>query len=293
MTRQPDQVLASVFDPRPCALGEGPLWHPEREQLFWFDILEGKLLSVAGGDPLEWDFDEMVSAAGWIDRDTLLVASATGLWRYSLADDTQEFVVALEADNPATRSNDGRADPQGGFWIGTMALDAAPRAGAIYRWYRGELRKLYPDITVPNAICFAPDGRHAFFTDTPTGIVQRVALDAEGWPAGSPDPWLDLREDGHKPDGAVIDAAGNLWVSQWGSGRIACHAPDGALLTALMVPVPHTTCPAFGGSDLATLFCTTARQGLEQDALAKAPLSGQTFALVPGVTGRPEPRVIL
>ena len=96
--------MTQVFDDRPCVLGEGPLWHPERGQLFWFDIIGRKLLSRDGDTRLEWQFDEYVSAAGWIDRDTLLIASATGLNKFSLTDGTSALVHPLEADNPVTRS---------------------------------------------------------------------------------------------------------------------------------------------------------------------------------------------
>ncbi|MEZ5721276.1 MAG: SMP-30/gluconolactonase/LRE family protein [Paracoccaceae bacterium] len=129
--------MAQVFDDRGCILGEGALWHPEREQLFWFDILEGKLLSRSGGKPHEWRFEEMVSAAGWVDRSRLLIASETSLFLFDLDTGAAQEVVPLEADNMETRSNDGRADPFGGFWIGTMGRDAAPQAGAIYRWFDG------------------------------------------------------------------------------------------------------------------------------------------------------------
>ena len=252
-----------------CDLGEGAFWHPERAEFFWFDITGRKLHSLAQS----WSFGEMASAAGWVDHDTLLVASEIRLFLFHLPTSTKRSLCALEADNLATRSNDGRADPQGGFWIGTMGKGAQKAAGAIWRWYAGELRCLYPNITIPNAICFAPDGHSACFTDTPSGQVMRVALDAHGWPVGQPECWLNLRADGLNPDGAVIDANGVFWVAQWGAGRVAAYAPDGQFLRAVAVPSPHTSCPAFGGAGLADLFCTTARQGLAQPAA----LDGATF----------------
>ena len=134
--------MSIVFDDRPCALGEGPLWHPERKQLFWFDIVGKSLMAQAPDAQISWQFSEHVSAAGWVDRDTLLMASETGLWRFDLANGQKELIVPLEADNPVTRSNDGRADPWGGYWIGTMGKNAEKGAGAIYRFWKGELRQL-------------------------------------------------------------------------------------------------------------------------------------------------------
>jgi sugar lactone lactonase YvrE len=277
-----------------CDLGEGPLWHPEAGCLFWFDITGRRLLRLDGETTEVHDFPEMVSAAGWVDRDRLLVASEAGLMLYHWRDRRiADRLADLDADRPATRSNDGRADPQGGFWIGTMGKAAEPGAGAIWRWHRGVLRRLWAGITIPNAICFRPDGRTAHFADTVTHRVMRVALDAEGWPAGAPEVFLDLAAEGRNPDGAVVDAEGVLWLAEWGAGRVAAYGPDGRFLRSVTVPAPHSSCPAFGGADLADLYCTTARQGLDAAALDAAPQSGLTFR-APGIgRGQAEHRVIL
>jgi sugar lactone lactonase YvrE len=280
------------YDDRACKLGEGPLWHPLRDQLFWFDIPLGRLLTRDRQGARHWDFGEPASAAGWVDADTLFVATASALWLFTISNGAREKVVALEADNPVTRSNDGRADPWGGFWIGTMGIHAEPQAGAIYRYYRGDLRRLHAPITIPNAICFAPDRSVAYFTDTPTGIVMRQPLDpGTGWPAGPEEPWLDLRAEGLNPDGAVTDAAGNVWIAQWGAFRVACHAPDGRFLHVVGLPAEQTSCPAFGGKGLATLFVTSANVGLGAARCAREPQQGQTFACPDLGPGRPEYQV--
>ena len=272
-----------IHDATPCRLGEGPLWHPTRGQLFWFDIL-GHRLHTAGR---HWQFDTYASAAGWVDDDTLLVATATGLRLFDIETGHTTPLVALEADNPVTRSNDGRADPQGGFWIGTMGIKAERGAGAIWRFHRGELRRLYDGISISNAICFAPDGRSACFADTPTQQIMRVALDANGWPSGTPQVHIDLTGTEHHPDGAVIDAAGNLFNAQWGSGRVAVYDPSGRQIDTIPVPGAQSTCPAFGGADLSTLFCTSAADGLD------GPDEGLTYATATRYTGQREHRVIL
>lgn len=284
-----------IHDPRPCELGEGAFWHPTRRQFFWFDILGQRLLSQDRDGPREWRFPEMVSAAGWVSDEVLLIAGERDLFLFDLDSEEVETLVELEAHKRANRSNDGRADRQGGFWIGTMGKDPATRAGkgAIYRFYRGELRLLFPGLSIPNSICFSPDGKTAYFSDTATQRIQRVALDAEGWPQGSPEPFLDLTAEGLYPDGAVTDAEGNLWNAQWGAARVACYSPQGQFLRAVPIGAPQTSCPSFGGPDLTTLFCTTAQEGMSPEAIAAAPLSGQTFA-TPGVArGLPEPRVVL
>ena len=276
-----------VFDDRVCELGEGPLWHPERQQTFWFDILGKRLLSRSGEDQFEWAFDEHVSAAGWVDRDRLMIASETALFLFNLETGTRDHICALEADNPVTRSNDGRADPYGGFWIGTMGKALEPRKGAIYRWYRGELRRLFGPVSVSNSICFSPDGKHAYFCDTFDKQIQRVELDAEGWPTQSPEVFVDLRGESLNPDGSVVDAEGNLWNAQWGANRVAVYSPDGQLLRTVDVPGSQSSCPAFGGADLTTLFVTTAAEGLT------GPNQGITFFEPSVARGQAEHRVVI
>lgn len=280
--------MSGVFDSRICALGEGPLWHPQRKQLFWFDILGMRLLTRFGTDALEWQFDEHVSAAGWVDDQTLLMASETGLFAFDIGTGARDLVVSLEADNPKTRSNDGRADPMGGFWIGTMGKSAEPKAGAIYRYYRGELRRLFRDISISNAICFAPSGDLAYFTDTPCQKIMSQRLDPHGWPIGEPDVLIDLTRDGLKPDGAVVDAAGNLWNAQWGASRVACYGQDGAFIRAVEFDAKQISCPAFGGDNLGSLYATSAADGLDGDAQGKLYVAELT-----GVVGQKENRVIL
>jgi sugar lactone lactonase YvrE len=281
-----------IFDSRPCELGEGPLWHPSRAQLYWFDILNRRLQSRSEAGPESWTFPEIVSAAGWTGGDELLIASETGLFRFDLLTKARTEIVA--AGTAATRSNDGRADRQGGFWFGTMGKRAEKGAGAIWRWYKGELRQLYPRLTIPNAISFTPDGSAAHFTDTVTGQVMKVALDAQGWPKDTPQVWLDLRPLGLNPDGAVVDAEGRFWNAQWGAGRVAAYASDGTFLQAVETPgAPHSSCPAFGGPGLTTLYVTTALEHLDEAARQRHPASGQVFAF-PGVArGLPEPQVLI
>ncbi|MEL7114759.1 MAG: SMP-30/gluconolactonase/LRE family protein [Pseudomonadota bacterium] len=284
-------MTATVYDPRACHLGEGALWHPERNQLFWFDILENQLLSRVGDQELAWTFDSNVSAAGWTGRDTLLIADEQRLFEFNLKTGAETFVAHLEPQDPGSRPNDGRADPQGGFWIGTMAKRGNTRPGVIYRYYRGELRMLFAGITVPNAQCFTPDGLFAYFSRTHDGKVWRVGLDADGWPVG--DPELVIDEPGALIDGMVCASDGTLWNTHYKAGRVVVYTPDGTHLATHPIPGKHTTCPAFGGRDLTTLYVTTARQDLSEAECAANPAHGQTFEIQTDTTGQAEHRVIL
>lgn len=286
--------MSQVFDDTPCELGEGALWHPTRKALIWFDIKGKALYERRDGKTTKWDLALMSSAAGWVDDRQILVAGETHLSLFDLESGAIDPVAPLEQDNPLTRSNDGRADPWGGFWIGTMSKAEKNGEGSIYRYYRGEVRRLFTDLSIPNAISFSPDGTTGYFTDTRAGIVMRQRLsDTEGWLVGEPEPWLDLRSEGLKPDGAVVDAQGNFWSAQWGAGRVACYDPAGHFQHAVEFGADHTSCPAFGGAHMSTLFCTTALHNLSDDQKAAKPDQGKTFMAEDTATGQTEHRVIL
>lgn len=284
-----------IFDDRACALGEGPLWHPLRQELWWFDIVNRRLLARGAQGARSLAFPEMVSAMGWLSQGEALVAAESGLLRVSLEDGAFAPVAAVAAGQPATRSNDGRADRQGGFWWGTMGKrgGADPGLGALYRYYRGEVRCLFPGLTIPNATCFSADGRRAFFACSVAEKVWSVALDPAGWPLGDPEVFLDLGPQGLTPDGAVICAEGLFWNAQWGASRVAAYAPDGTLVKTVPVPAPHSSCPAFGGPDLSVLYVTTAQEGMSAASLAAHPGAGRTFAIEGAGRGLPEPQVVI
>jgi sugar lactone lactonase YvrE len=287
-------MKATVFDSRISTLGEGPLWHPIRKQLFWFDILGRTLHSRDGSGPISWNMGEYCSAAGWIDADRLLVATETGLWLFDIATGHRERIAEVEADNAETRSNDGRADPWGGFWIGTMGKKPRQGLGAIYRLYKGEVRKLFDEVTIPNAISFLPDGSGAYFADTTKQKVMKVGLNADnGQPEGGPEVFLDLTSDDLNPDGAVVDADGLLWIAQWGASRVAAYDRDGKFVKAVSVSAPQASCPAFGGEDFSTLFITTARENMTEEIIGRFPESGMVFQAPGAGRGRAEYQVIL
>ncbi|WP_143595080.1 SMP-30/gluconolactonase/LRE family protein [Thioclava sp. DLFJ4-1] len=279
----------SVFDDRVCELGEGPFWHPERSQFFWFDILNRKLLTRDANGPLEWQFEGMASAAGWVDRERMILATETGLSLFHIGEGTLEPLVEVEADDPGTRSNDGRADRQGGFWFGTMGKEAERGRGTIYRYYRGKLRRLVSGISIPNAICFTLDGRTAYFADTPSRKVWCQSLDADGWPEGERRLFLDLSSEGLYPDGAVVDAEGGLWCALWSSGRVARFDAEGRMTHHLDLPGKNSTCPAFGGADMRDVLVTSALEGMTDPDADQ----GLSYLLRAPVVGVPEPRVIL
>ncbi|MCV6594267.1 MAG: SMP-30/gluconolactonase/LRE family protein [Silicimonas sp.] len=286
--------MSDIFDDRRCDLGEGPLWHPGRGQLIWFDILGRKLLTREGGRPREVQFKEHVSAAGWVSDSELLIASERRLFLFDIDRERSEDVEGLEPDDATTRSNDGRADPWGGFWISTMGKAAESGRAVIHRYYQGRLTRLFGGLDVPNAISFAPDRSCAYFADSDSCKVMRQPLEPEhGWPEGDPEVFLDLTAEGLAPDGAVVDAGGNFWTALWGAWCVGCFGPDGTPIGKVGFEAAHTSCPAFGGPDLTTLYCTSALFDLSEENAAKSDRHGMTFAFPETGRGQAEHRVIL
>lgn len=288
------RMINEYLPAEPCDLGEGPLWHPIRQSLFWFDINAFKIHNWHEGKLETWVFSEPVSAAGWIDEDNLIVASASALIKLSLSTGNKDTLVKLEGDMPQNRSNDGRADPWGGFWVGTMGLKAEPNLGSIYRFYKGELRKLHQNITIPNSICFSPDQSFGYFADTRKKKIWKQELDAAtGWPIDDPVVFVDLEAQDLHPDGSVCDSEGYLWNAQFGASRIARYNPNGILDRTLDLPVSQITCPAFGGEDFNTIYTTTAFEGLSSEDLQKQPLAGRLFYFQTEIVGLAEYQVKL
>ncbi len=201
------------------------------------------------------------------------------------------LLAPLEADRPANRSNDGRVHPSGRLWIGTMGKNAEWQAGAIY-WFDGrEVRPLYRKITIPNSICFSPDGRVGYFADTASNIVWRVAVDpATALPVGEPEPFLGAKDLplGGFFDGSVADAEGVVWNAAWGGGSVSGFAPDGSLVGTFELPAAQTSCPSFVGPKLDRMLVTSAWQGYTDAARANDPGAGFTYVIDGGFRGSPD-----
>jgi sugar lactone lactonase YvrE len=166
-------------------------------------------------------------------------------------------------------------------------------AGAIFALHRGELKRLFTGLTIPNAICFSPDGATGYFADTRENVLCRVPLDpATGLPTGEASA-LYRHEGAGRLDGAVTDAGGVIWCARWGGACIDAYSPDGAHLRSIATQALQTTCPVFVGSHYTRLLVTSAHEHMDAAARAADPEHGRTFLLDVGVQGRPEPHVVL
>ncbi len=285
-------VPTSVLSAERCHLGEGPTYDALTDTAWWFDILEGRLFEaqLGSGQVRIHPLGRMASALARIDAERQLIVAEDGLYVRAVGDGRLTLFCPLEADNPGNRSNDARVHPCGTFWIGTMGRKAEARAGAIYALHRGEISCLFADVTIPNAICFSPDGSLGYFADTAANVLYRVVLDpATGLPVGAPEELLRHRG----IDGAVADADGRIWNARWGGGCVDIYSPQGEHLRSLQVPARQSSCPAFVGPDLSRLLVTSAWQGMDEAARAADPDHGRTFLMEVAARGHPEPDVKL
>ena len=274
-------------------LGEGPIYDIETAELIWFDIV-GQTMFVGNtneGTIRSYDFGEPVSAAFLTNSDILLVAAASGVIAFDRKTGRRESNFLIEANNSLTRSNDSRAAPNNAIWLGTMGLGQESGAGAIYHLRSGICTRLFEKISVPNAICFSPDGQTAYFCDTPKRMIMRTQIDQEtSLPIGQPSVFIDLTSEKLNPDGAIIDSEGSLWNAQWGAGRVACYDRSGRFVRAIELPATQITCPAFGGPELKRLYVTSAHQGISR---SEQPEAGAVFVIDIDVPGLPERRLEL
>lgn len=278
-----------------CQLGEGPTYDPATGTLYWFDIVGCKLLEkgMPDGELVIHELPFMASGLAVIDPVRQMLVTEHGLYIREVTTGKLTLHKAVEGDNEITRSNDCRVHPGGALWFSTMAKDERTGAGAIY-WYReGEVKLLFPSITIPNSICFSPDGRIAYYTDTHQNLLMRIACDpVTGLPAGEPQIFYAHTGEGGL-DGSVADAAGLLWNARWGAGCVDVYSQDGKHVRSVPVPARQVTCPVFVGKDASHMVVTSAWKGMSEPERAADPHAGCTFLLDVEVKGRFDPPVRL
>lgn len=284
----------SIFSDHRCQLGEGPSFDHTAGALYWFDIVAGHLLEKrpGSGPTRVHDLGEMASAMAEIDGDRQLIFTETGLHVRDRASGRLSLLKAVEAENRVTRSNDARVHPCGALWFGTMGKKLEKGAGTIYWFFKGELRTLYSQITIPNAIAFSPDGTVAYYADTEAGVLMRVACDPQtGLPQD--EPTLFLKNEGKGGfDGSVVDLDGLIWNARWGDSRLVAYGPtDGKIVHSVPLPVSQPSCPAFFGAAADRIAVTSALEGFDEAKQKAEPMAGMTLLVDLPVRGRPEPKV--
>jgi sugar lactone lactonase YvrE len=275
---------------RTCELGEGPSFDPSTQTLWWLDIAGRQLLSrrLKGEATVAADLPFTASAVARVDAATQMLATDRGLFLRDVRSGRLSLHAASGAERAELRSNDARVHPCGALWFGTMGRKAERGAGAIWHHAGGRFRKLYDAISIPNAICFSPEGDVAWFADSLDNRMMRVACDpATGLPGGEPEVFFDNRGDKGALDGSVCDGDGVIWNARWGAGSLDAYSPQGKRIRSIALPVRQPTCPAsIGGGRLAV---TSAWEGMDAARRAGDPEAGMTFIVEAGCADRFEP----
>jgi sugar lactone lactonase len=272
-------------------LGEGPTTDAFSASLYWFDILGKTLceLDVEQGRLTKHTLPFLGSVLASIDDKRQLIASDSGLFLRDSATGTLSPYAAIE-DKPQNRSNDGRMHPSGALWIGTMSRTAETGAGAIYHVAGTTVTKLFDAVSIPNGICFSPDGAVGYFNDSKINHMMRVTLDPQtGLPTGTPTVFIDQSARQSVIDGSIVDLDGTIWNANWDGGAVDRYAPDGRHIERYTVPMRRPTCPAFYGKAFDRIAVTSCWEGLSAEERAADALAGVTFDLGVSVRGKPEP----
>jgi sugar lactone lactonase YvrE len=264
-----------------AALGEGPCWDPVAGVLYWTDIPACQVHRLAADRThTVWDTGQPVGAIVPRAGGGLVLAAKDGFWTLDPVTGRQALLAHAEPDVPGNRMNDGACDKAGRFFAGTMAEDESPGAGALYRLGTDhEVTRVLGGVSVSNGIGWSLDESRMYYVDSPTHGIDVFDYDAASGTIGNRRVFTSVGGDGVMPDGLAVDADGCVWVALWGGGALARYGPDGRLKQTLEVPAANVTCCAFGGSDLGTLYITT--------AAGPGRCGGALFACRPGAAGLP------
>jgi sugar lactone lactonase YvrE len=271
-----------------AVVGEGPRWDVARGRLLWVDIERRELhvFDPGTGEDRHTALDERVGVGVPAESGSVLVALADRLALVQ-PDGSLRDLVPMPHGRQDMRLNDGACDPAGRFWVGSLALDFAQGAGALYRYADGALERALDAVTLSNGLGWSPDGRLMYYVDSLTYRVDVLDFDAASGEAHGRRPFVVLPRGSGVPDGLAVDDDGCVWLALYGRGLVQRYRADGELDAVLSLPVTNVTACGFGGDDGRSLFITTASQELTPDDLSRQPLAGSVFVADVGVAGPP------
>ncbi len=275
-------------------LGEGIQWRHSDQTLWWTDILSSKLYHY---DPHTGSLDildmpePLGSFAFTSQKDTILAAFATGFATFNLTTGALTWLHRPTFLDGEGRFNDGRIDRNGRFWSGTMMenpTDNVPLTGRLFCLDTKQTISVQEtNVTISNGLCWSPSGDRMYFADSPTGSIYAYDFNVDTGLASGKRVFARSPKGG-VPDGAAVDADGNVWSAQWGLGKILVYAPNGNVIGSVDVPVSQPTCVAFGGEDLNWLYVSSACDGLGADERLTQPGAGNVFIFETNAQGLPE-----
>jgi sugar lactone lactonase YvrE len=275
-----------------ATLGEGALWDHERGLLLWVDILAKRVNQF---DPLKrtnctLQLETLVGAVVPTGSGDLMVAVNAGFARVDRTTGQLSKLITPPGHNAATiRFNDGKCDPAGRFWAGTMSLSDQPNQGMLYCLEPGGLlRTEVSEVSISNGLAWSLDGTCMYYIDTPTRTVAAFDFEPASGAISRRRTAIEVPAQMGNPDGMTIDAEGMLWIALWDGAAVSRWDPaTGRLLEQRLLPATRITSCALGGPHLDTLFITSARTGLSASELERQPLAGAIFALKSEVPGIP------
>ena len=279
-------------------LGESPVWHPREQALYYCDIPGHQLqrFDPKRGDLRHWQFDTDVASLAPRLNGQLLLAMRDGLWHFDPVSGERARAAEPPYDPASERFNDGKCDPQGRFWVGTIYEPRDPPRASLSCFSHGRLERRVGGLTVCNGLAWSPDGRTIHWSDTKAHAIYAADFDGANGTlsrqrvfASFPvrQPGQALADYGGRPDGAAMDAEGCYWVAMFEGQRLLRLSPDGEVVREIALPVRCPTMPCFGGPDLRTLYITSSRQNRPAAELVEQPFAGCVLALDVDVPGLP------
>ena len=281
-----------IFDIR-ADHGEGPVWDPAGQKLYWVDIMVGKFYI---GDPSigfceEHEIGQALGVLALREQGGLVMGVRDGFGFYDL--DKKEFSLlegGPEQHNPDVRFNDGAVDPAGRFFAGTMEWEGRTPTGALYRLDPDHNhQKLEEDIYITNGMDWSPDRKTYYMTDTLRNVIYAYDYEMETGSISNRRDHIVFAKD-ELPDGMTVDSEGGFWVALWGGSRLVRYDPSGVKMSEIGLPVLHPTSCCFGGPDLRTLYITTSQHPLTEQEKRDYPLAGRTLVLETDVVGQNGPK---
>ncbi len=281
-------MMLRQFSSQRAILGESPIWDPAGNCLWWVDIVGSKIFrrGMEDGSEQVWERQKRPTALGIDSRGGLVVAFDDGIHRWNPEKDQTEFFTALDGEPEGNRCNDGKCDPYGRFWVGTMDDAETAVRGALYCVEpSGKTHQLLNGIGISNTLAWDTKRSVFYFADSMAQLIWAFDFDPEKPALKNRRIHVDLRGTDIYPDGSCIDAEGGLWNAQWDGWRVVRYLPDGTEDRIITLPVQKATSCAMGGPKGKTLFITTAAKGLSEAGLAEQPQAGATFCVEVDVPG--------
>ncbi|MFT3750894.1 MAG: SMP-30/gluconolactonase/LRE family protein [Agriterribacter sp.] len=279
--QQTDQNITMPEIETKAFLGEGAIWHPLEHALYWVNI-EEKTLHIydpATKENKTFNMGERIGTVVFDKNGNAIAALQNGIHKIDIRTGEISF-IANPVPDKNTRFNDGKCDPEGRFWVGTMHINQVEGAGLLYRMDHDlSIHKILDGVTVSNGIVWSLDKKLMYYIDSPLKRVDVFDYDNETGAVNNRRTAFKIPVGLGFPDGMTIDDEGYLWIAIWGGSCVGKFDPlTGEIKQKIIVPAPHVSSCAFGGKNMDTLYITTARENLTRDELRKYPLSGSVFS---------------